>query len=82
MPTELKDKNKEIMEAAEDSVGSGRGSIAGMKWMKNPQHWKEGQRYAHLILATTNRMVVNVMIREGMVISGQRLRVKKLEADP
>jgi len=31
------------MEAAEDSVGSGRGTIVGMKWMKNPQHWREGQ---------------------------------------
>jgi len=72
VPTELKDKNKEIMEAVEDSVGAGRGMIAGMKWMKNPQHWKEGQKYAHLILATTNRMAANMMIREGVVINSQR----------
>jgi len=71
--TELRDKSKEIMEAAEDSVGSGRGTVVGMKWMKNPQHWKEGQRYAHLILMSTNRMVANIMIREGVVISRQKL---------
>jgi hypothetical protein len=53
VPTELKDKNREIMEAAEDSVGSGRGMVVSMKWMKNPQHWKEGQRYAHLILTSS-----------------------------
>jgi len=82
VPTELRDRNREIMEAAEDSVGSGQGTVAGVKWMKNPQHWKEGQRYAHLILMTTNKMVANVMIREGVVINGQRLWVKKLEADP
>ena len=82
VPTELRDRSREIMEAAEDSVGSGRGTIVGMKWMKNPQHWREGQRYAHLILMTTNRMVANVMIREGVAINGQTLHVKKLEADP
>ena len=81
-PTELRGRDKEIMEAAEDSVGAGRGTIVGMKWMKNPQHWREGQRFAHLILATTNRTAANVMIREGVVINGLRLRVKKLEADP
>ncbi|KIJ96041.1 hypothetical protein K443DRAFT_134244 [Laccaria amethystina LaAM-08-1] len=79
--TEMKDRNKEVMEVVEDSVGAGRGTVAGMKWMKNPQHWKQGQRYAHLILTTTNRMVENAMIREGVVINGQRLRVRKLEAD-
>ena len=57
------DRDKEVMEAVEDSVGAGRGTVVGMKWMKNPQHWKQGQRYAHLILTTTNRMVTNMMIR-------------------
>ena len=77
MPTEMKDRDKEVMEAVEDSVGVGRGTVVGMKWMKNPQHWKQGQRYAHLILTMTNRMVVNMMIREGVVINGQRLRVSR-----
>lgn len=82
MLMEMRDRNKEVMEAVEDSVGAGRGMEAGMKWMKNPQHWKQGQQYAHFILVMTNRMVANVMIREGVVINGQRLRVRKLEADP
>ena len=82
VPMEMKDRDKEVMEAVEDSVGAGRGTVVGMKWMKNPQHWKQGQRYVHLILTTMNRMVTNMMIREGVVINGQRLRVRKLEADP
>ncbi|KIK02007.1 hypothetical protein K443DRAFT_122095 [Laccaria amethystina LaAM-08-1] len=82
VPTELRDRDKEVMEAAENCVGAGRGTVAGMKWMKNPQHWRKGQQCTHLILATTNRMAANVMIREGVVIDGLRLRVKKLEADP
>jgi hypothetical protein len=56
--------------------------IAKCRWLKDPKFWISGQRFAHAIITVKGRLEASLLIRHGVIIEGQRFRVRKMMEEP
>ena len=70
------------MESMEKENGWSRGAIADAKWMRPVALRKLGQRVALLHLTCQSTKAANLLIEQGVVIQGRKLRARVLEAEP
>ncbi|KAI5993019.1 hypothetical protein EDD15DRAFT_2367813 [Pisolithus albus] len=57
-------------------------SIHSIRWVKNPEHRKPGQRVAHALLLTRNAAPANHLLRNGMYVLRTKLFPKKEKKEP
>ena len=82
LPVTLRDTLAETISRSERDNKIFPGTITKSKWMKAPQYWKEGQHFAHAVLSFVNRTSASKAIQQGIIVEGQRFKVKKLEELP
>lgn len=58
------------------------GEVVHAKWIKNPIRRKPGQQSAHLIVGCGTREGANLIIKDGLVIEGKKVSVRKLDQEP
>ena len=56
--------------------------IANCRWLKAPRYWTSGQRFAHAIISVKGRLEASLLICHGVIIEGQRFRVRKMLEEP
>jgi len=57
-------------------------TIAKCKWLKSPKFWSKGQRFAHALVAVKGRLEASLLIQQGVIVEGQRFKVRKLMEEP
>lgn len=83
VPTGLRQSLEKMERKIEDDNGLELGDLTRIRWMRDPEtNWRQGQKYAHAILTIRRRSQANKILRDGIIISGQRHRTRKLEDDP
>jgi hypothetical protein len=68
--------------AVELDSGLQRGTIREARYIKKVQFRAQGQRTAHVIMGITDPEQANRAIRDGLVIEGKRVMVRKHKIDP
>jgi len=59
------------------------GSVKKLRWMRNPNvSWGQHQKLAHAMITVDDKTTANNLIRNGIVIQGERRWVKKMEDEP
>ncbi|KAF8804016.1 hypothetical protein BYT27DRAFT_7259469 [Phlegmacium glaucopus] len=82
LPVTLRDTLGDLTDKMEENNSLSLGTIAKAKWIRAPKNWKEGQRFAHAILTVTGRKQASTLIQKGIIVEGQRMRVRKMEEEP
>lgn len=59
-----------------------RENLLSLKWMKDPERRNPGQKSASVIAKFSSPHVVNIAIKNGMVIAGRRIWPELLEQEP
>jgi len=59
-----------------------KGTIARVRWMRNPKHWRRDQSAAHAVVVLYDRTKANKILRDGLLVAGMRRLTRKLEEDP
>src|SRR5271156_1912078 len=57
-------------------------TIVKCKWLKLPKFWSKGQRFAHALIAVKGRLEASLLIQQGVIVEGQRFKVRKLMEEP
>lgn len=58
------------------------GSIASIRWIKQPSRRDSNQRVAHAIYTLTNPQAANLFIKDGLYVQKEKLRPKKERKEP
>lgn len=59
------------------------GSIKKLRWMRNPEvSWNRSQQFAHALVTIDDKQTANNIIRNGIIVEGERRWVKKTEDEP
>lgn len=57
------------------------GCVHNTRWVKNPARRREGQLTAHLVINFKSPVTANISIRDGLIINGKKVNVRKHEPD-
>lgn len=78
----LKESLANTVEEIERDNHLEKGTIEGIRWMRDTKHWKDGQKAAHAVINVSNIQIANNLLRDGIIIEKQRHKTRKLEEDP
>jgi hypothetical protein len=82
LPVTLRDSLEEAAPRIESDNTLPTDCIAHCRWLKAPKFWSKGQRFAHALIAVKGRMAASLLIRDGVILEGQRFRVRKMLEEP
>ena len=82
LPVRLKNRLEDLHTEIETENNLTKGSIASIKWLRNPANWNLTQMKAHTVFAIKHRNKVNDIISKGLLIDGACHNARKLEEDP
>ena len=82
LPVTLRDALEDIAPRIEADNTLPSDCIAHCRWLKAPKFWSKGQRFAHALIAVKGRMEASLLIRHGVIVEGQRFRVRKMLEEP
>ena len=82
LPVTLRDSLVDAIPKIEEDNSVATGTIVKCKWLKDPKHWNQNQRFAHAVLSVNEVIDACTLIQQGVIIAGQRFQVKKLEDLP
>jgi hypothetical protein len=66
----------------ERESGLRKGALREARYIKQKQYRREGQRSAHMLIGLTDTEQANIAIRNGMVIEGKHIAIRRHRIDP
>ena len=82
LPVRLKNCLEDLHTEIETKNNLTKGSIASIKWLRNPANWNPTQMKVHAVFAIKHRNEVNDIISKGLLINSAHHDARKLEEDP
>ena len=82
IPVTLRDSMEACIPKIEADNHLSPDTIVKCKWLKSPKFWSKGQHFAHALIALKGRLEASLLIQQGIIVEGQRFKVRKLMEEP
>jgi hypothetical protein len=82
VPVSFAPDTKSALERVECDSGLEPGAIREARYIKKPERRAQGQRVAHVMVGFTSPEQANLAIRNGLVIEGKRVAIRRHRMDP
>jgi hypothetical protein len=82
IPITFEPGNEQYLREVEEANGLNKGAISKVKWIKPQERRRLGQTHAYAILTLYSADNANILIRDGLLICGMKVRPKKQKQEP
>jgi len=82
IPITFEPGKDENLREIEEVNGLAKNTISKAKWIKPPEKRRQGQTHAYALLSLYSADNANILIKDGLIICGTKIRPKKQKHEP